>query len=266
MGVLHAVSLLVAFCVLITHCALFNDSILKKTDIYQAHISVVYDLLAKSGCSVDYKQLKREDLMQDRLNHLETTKQVYRKLLKKLTECKRNANATTPATHQVISTETTRLSTIGPTTTSRVPAECQQARNLTESWRKPVVGSGKSPRFQQDYECDFHVNSKGWFRFTGAAGRKLLDKCPQQTTCGSTTSYWTNDVMPQMVGKKKEVRAHGAVLMRKKILFLPRNSINCEYHNIPLLVMRCSMAPDDFIYKLTSYKSAPCSRVFCGMM
>ena len=87
MGVLHAVSLLVAFCVLITHCALFNDSILKKTDIYQAHISVVYDLLAKSGCSVDYKQLKREDLMQDRLNHLETTKQVYRKLLKKLTEC-----------------------------------------------------------------------------------------------------------------------------------------------------------------------------------
>ena len=67
------------------------------------------------------------------------------------------------------------------TNTSRVsaiplPKECITATNLSEAWRTDYNGSdikGGGLNTSRGYACDLRKNL-GWFRFTGAAGKKIL--------------------------------------------------------------------------------------------
>ena len=96
-----------------------------------------------------------------------------------------------------------------------------------------------------------------WFRFTGAAGNRLLDHCVRSAdatglSCGTGAAIWSDAPMPTEVGV---ITAFDA--------FDSYNG-NCKYYTNKCSVMRCSDQPHDLIYRYDDSDSI-CYRGFCGM-
>ena len=93
------------------------------------------------------------------------------------------------------------------------PQECINAQNFTHPARSDAEGhnykvSAYTGHNYLGYSCDFHKDID-WFRFTGQAGRKMLNICPQPYSCGTSISVWTDDDMPTEVGIAKEINGYG---------------------------------------------------------
>ena len=152
--------------------------------------------------------------------------------------------------------------TPAPTTTSPLPqpAECQSAINLTEYWRKDHSGSSIKP-VDGYYNCDTRdmtASGRPWFRFTGAAGNRLLDHCVSSTaegwSCGTGGAIWSDATMPTEVGVVTNFTAFRS----------DNASPYCKYRTLQCSVMRCSDQPHDLIYRYDD-ASTDCYVGFCGM-
>lgn len=140
--------------------------------------------------------------------------------------------------------------------TSLPPSECSAAINLTESWRLDHSGSRikpDGPNSFNGYACDFRKDLQ-WFRFSGAAGSRLLSSPPKPYSCGTYRPYWTDAEMPSSVGDIKMVE-----------VFTPVEEISRAYI-ARVEVMRCSKSPNDFIYRYVGTPATSCYEAFCGMM
>ena len=135
-----------------------------------------------------------------------------------------------------------------------LPIECQSAISLTEYWRHHEAGTGITP--PGGTPCDTHdmINNypePPWFKFAGAAGNTMLDTCPPSRSCGAY-GMWTDAEMPSAIGTAIEVPVYSSF------------QHGCKYKTISVLVMRCSTAAYDFVYKLNQVWTS-CSFTFCGM-
>lgn len=82
--------------------------------------------------------------------------------------------------------------------------------NLTEAWRKDDNGSHLRPK-EGDYACDVALQDDyTWFRFGGAAGRLLSNKCSPSYSCGGHGGFWSDAEMPQNVGELRQVPIYGS--------------------------------------------------------
>ena len=101
--------------------------------------------------------------------------------------------------------------TPAPTTTSPLPqpAECQSAINLTEYWRKDHSGSSIKPiNGNSNYDNEWMVDAgRPWFRFTGAAGNRLVNHCVPGLSCGTVDATWSDAPMPTSIGVIKKFNA-----------------------------------------------------------
>ena len=148
-----------------------------------------------------------------------------------------------------------------PTTTSTqmttsIPSECISAINLTQSWRRDYKGSDIRP-VNGNYNCDTKQmieQGRPWFRFSGAAGNRLLDSCRSLPTwsCGTYLGMWSYDAMPIATGESREIEAYAAYVS------------NCKVNTKKLRVMRCSESQYDYSYKYLRDES--CHFGFCGMV
>ena len=91
-----------------------------------------------------------------------------------------------------------------------------------------------------------------WFRFTGAAGNIMLNRCPPAYSCGTNVGMWTDERMPTLVGVQSSINAYRSW------------SRNCKYFTKRVSVMKCSTNNNfDFIYKYAS--DTVCTLGFCGI-
>ena len=96
-------------------------------------------------------------------------------------------------------------------------------------------------------------------------GRRMLNKCPLDDSCGAASSYWTDGVAPAVVGVPANITAYLSTSFNGR-------DAGCKYQDrdIQLLVMRCS--EHDVIYKYTpsgighAVYHDICAQSFCGMM
>ena len=92
-----------------------------------------------------------------------------------------------------------------------------------------------------------------FFRFTGAAGNRLLDHCVPDYSCGTAAVMWSNAQMPTQIGVLTRIFGYRSF------------SSGCQSHDkIDLSVMRCSDHQYDFIYRYDDSNSG-CNDGFCGM-
>lgn len=145
--------------------------------------------------------------------------------------------------------------TTDPTISKNLLA-CATATNLTESWRVDHTGADFKPHTANSdsgYACDFTKNLE-WFRFTGAAGSVMLDRCPKYQSCGAKYPYWTNERVPAAVGVPYTIKAYGVF-----------GECSDDF-TIKMLIMRCSSSVNDIIYRQISEFYDSCSSAFCGAM
>ena len=167
---------------------------------------------------------------------------------------KTTSKTSTPTTTTTPTTTPTRTTPKTATTTSApLPVECENAINLTESWRLDHSGSNIGP-INGRWNCDTRdmINSgRPWFRFSGSGGTKLLDSCPPKFSCGTAGALWSNSTMPSAIGVVMNFTAQGSYY-------------NCNEYPRQASVMRCSSAPSDFVYRYDD-SSDQCEIGFCGM-
>jgi hypothetical protein len=258
-------ALLTAICVKGGSSDLFDGSVKKEIRIYKAQVAVLDDLLAKECPS--YSLTKRR-IADDHPARLQIQKELYEQLLQKLVDCRNDKakQTTKPATKQTIPTITTEQTTTTtekttPTTATTplpVPEECRKAVNYTQSWRRDHSGSdirGGGPHNRAGYACDLHAGSSEWFRFSGAAGNRMLHSCPKCKSCGTYHPFWTDAAMPSVIGAETTVDVYGVV------------RTDCKSITRQAKVMRCSLdTPHELIYKQTRDFTYACNEAFCGML
>ncbi|XP_067930313.1 uncharacterized protein [Watersipora subatra] len=165
-----------------------------------------------------------------------------------------SAGASTPTPSSTIPAE----QSVSPDHSSPVLApECLTATNFTRAWRSDINQTDIRPGFGEHsidgYSCDLH-NDLEWFRFTEAAGNRLLDTCPPWKTCGTNYPIWSDAELPTQVG------------VASTIFVYVREQYDCRDQAKKALVIRCSWDTDnDLIYKYDSTKYSTCSIGFCGM-
>ena len=87
-----------------------------------------------------------------------------------------------------------------------------------------------------------------------ATGEMMLNKCPEQHSCGTVHGLWTPEEMPKAIGIKTTIIAYTA------------SNINCKHGWKKVDVIRCSWdTSHDFIYKYIGGNELECSHAFCGM-
>ncbi|XP_067947119.1 oncoprotein-induced transcript 3 protein-like [Watersipora subatra] len=149
---------------------------------------------------------------------------------------------------------TTTSTTILPPTTTLSPAlqNCRDATNFSQPWRKD--GNNHLPKDYNynGYACDM-TSALKWFRFTGAAGTQMLNRCPT-TSCGTFFPYWTEDRMPTTVGVETTISAY-----TRNVYEVCR-----KQHRVDVKVIRCSSAAD-YIYRYSGPIRDSCFHAFCGM-
>ena len=143
---------------------------------------ILHDKLIREKCPEPEKLLKKRELLtpsEDKLK-LEVEEELHKKLLAMVIKCRKDKLQTTTVTtasETATSTTTTPASTDFSSTVassaSVQPIECQQAINLTESWRSDNKGN----KLNNGNNCDsdnMKNNGRPWFRFTGPAGKLYL--------------------------------------------------------------------------------------------
>ena len=183
--------------------------------------------------------------------------------LDELIQC-RNRNRPTTTVSATTSTTTTSTSTatstptVSPTTTTTTelpdPIECHNATNFTQHWRLEHRAQNLKPGGEHsfgDYACDYYTLQ--WFRFRGAAGQKMLDRCPPAESCGTYMPLWTDIQLPDKVGERAEGQ------------FYVSYDGHCKHMTHNLSVIRCSEEPADVVYLHHYAPRGDCWAAFCGM-
>ncbi|XP_067934814.1 oncoprotein-induced transcript 3 protein-like [Watersipora subatra] len=218
----------------------------QKLTFYQEKIKDLQQLIL-SRCSKIHSQ-KREINQEVTLSaQVAEEKLFYEKLLKTLLNCLSEE-----------SNNASRILTTSDSTTIPTPHECLTATNLTESWRMDHNGSDirpGGPHSSGGYTCDMHKDLQ-WFRFSGAAGRRMLNKCPMMNSCGTRWPYWTDEKAPEEVGVPATINVYRS--------FAPTAS--CKDRSRTAEVMRCSLETNGLIYRSTDSYYDACIAAFCGMM
>lgn len=230
-------------------CSLKAEVQHQQTDIelymFKHRNKVLLDLLISEGCVDNLTSRVRRSVDKGQAL-LQVEKIVNGNLVDKLVTCRKTKSAAQNNNKQPPTT-----------TTAPVPSECVQALNLTEAWRMDHIGSNLRPvRGQENCDPqDMEKAGRPWFRFTGAAGNRLLNHCVPAMSCGTDLSLWSNDKMPSMVG----------VVTQFKVFAIWEGQ--CKYETLKSSVLRCSDRKNDYIYRweINSEKKHGCDYGFCGM-
>ena len=99
---------------------------------------------------------------------------------------------------------------------------------------------------QNNLTCDNNLVT-GWYRFQGAAGDRMADKCVLQYRCGAERPGWLNGAHPGI--------AEGVVT--RTVCYSYRNNC-CDQRNV-IKVKNCGSY---YVYELP--KSRSCSFRYCG--
>ena len=257
MEALLVAAVVVTSCMPVSQSTLIADKLGDDSTINNKQLLVIHQELERACPS--FVKTRRALINRDHPMHIEIQKELYQQLWKELRRCKQlAAQKTTPAVkpNSTPKEQATPKRQTTPKPKVRRPLECRNAVQFKESWRKDHDGSNLKPGGPcslNGYACDLSFNAT-WFQFKGAAGNMMLDRCPKENSCGASVAMWTDWTMPQEVGVVARVNAHGL------------RGDNCKYLTEMIRVMRCSYdKPNDFIYKLTSPRSANCEIAFCGM-
>ncbi|XP_067934016.1 oncoprotein-induced transcript 3 protein-like [Watersipora subatra] len=234
----------------------------------KSYFAIVLTLLVAASASQDlYKKNELKDTNEEKINiimsrvnmhcHAMTEHQpesrkkravdlLHAVLLQALVDCQEengDANPTTPAPTE--SAEDDELD----------PCSFSLTVNLTEYWRRDDEGSNIRP-VNDFYACDRSLQGNTqWFRFQGAAGQQLSNRCAPAYSCGGHGGFWSNAEMPSEPGEVRSVPIYGSW------------TGNCRWYTWPvanpLTVKRCSNRSGDFVYKVQGTSS--CYWTFCGM-
>ena len=132
--------------------------------------------------------------------------------------------------------------------------ECLLAINLTEIWRADHNGNGLRRKDGQ-LNCDTEPmvkQGRPWFRFSGAAGNRLLDSCPPINSCGTIDGMWSDEVMPKRKGEIRQINVFASA------------GYQCKRFTYKLKVKKCSRRRHDYVYRYLG--DSHCYLSFCGMM
>ena len=209
---------------------------------YKERVKIIYSLLDRECPGWENINEQKRNAIGS-LDQLDVEKTLYNNLFDQLIKCRQTDKATTTT------------STMDPIKAN--VEECKNAMNFTESWR--LDHAGRNLRAggylsRNGYACDIYT--KEWFRFSGAAGSRMLNTCPAHKSCGTYAPYWTDDKMPDKVGERLDVKVHYT------------SQDKCRGGYKALSVIRCSEKPNDLIYKYNLRAGSnvyPCAAAFCGM-
>lgn len=221
----------------VSRCSLFDPSANRELELYKKQVEIVHNMLLAEKCpDPGLKAPERREILSSSDSdsiHVAVQKKLYGWLVDKLTECRRNKDPP-------------------------LPYECENAVNLTESWRLDHNASDIKPTInnhnQYWYNCDSEDMIKAgrpWFRFSESAGNKLADWCIPHDSCGTSVSLWSDDTMPSDVGVVTAFSVYGEY------------EGNCKNWAFNASVVRCSDAAGDFAYKYDD--DYGCFLGFCGM-
>ena len=209
-------------------------------------VEITHDQLLAEGCpDLRLDEAKRSLLSTSKTRvHLQMQTKLYEHLLDLIISC-RDSRASN-----------TSLSALIPSTTSPIPSECLTAQNLSEPWRvdhnssdiKPINGyyNGDVVRMIKE--------GRPWFRFTAAAGNRMLDRCVPKYSCGTAMPYFSNSTMRSALGVPTVIDVYA----------LARPKGPCDENQDKVRVMRCSLGSSDFIYQYV-WNETFYSYGFCGM-
>ena len=121
-----------------------------------------------------------------------------------------------------------------------VLSECQNYVNLNSADRKITYTTIR-------YYCDSSIGP-GWFRFDGAAGKRMASSCPPEHRCGTYATGWLTGGHPSV--------ADGQVT--RTVCF--HYSGNCCYWSTNIQVRNCGLY---FVYYLSG-TPVGCNLRYCG--
>ena len=91
-----------------------------------------------------------------------------------------------------------------------------------------------------------------YYHYVFYIGNQLLNRCPEPYSCGTYASLWSDETVPQEVGKVFNISVYSVA------------RAICKHHTWSVQAMRCSLdTPHDIIYKAPG--SSECKVAFCGM-
>jgi len=128
--------------------------------------------------------------------------------------------------------------------------ECNTYKVLSEADR----AQGQIVIDDSNYRCDRDDLVSGWYRFQGAAGDQMADKCIPTNFCGTNYPGWLNGSHPTV--------AEGVVT--RKVCYHYSNyywygSSSCCYYSNNIRVRNCGAF---FVYELQ--KPPYCDLRYCG--
>ena len=103
----------------------------------------------------------------------------------------------------------------------------------------------------RNYRCDRDDLAPGWYRFQGAAGDRMAEKCVPIDHCGTRWPGWLNGINPTV--------ADGVVTRRVCYERYLGGSNNCCYWSNNIAVRNCGAF---FVYELQ--KPPDCFLRYCG--
>lgn len=244
---------------LVVALATINCTVLSRSSagdelkIYDAKILALQKILADECPQLAAGRRRQLDGLDVSSISLTVAKTAYSTLLGKLVECKKAQVERATSTNTILPTSTSTPTTTAPVA---IPSECLAAANYSEAWRRDHRGSdlkAGGPHSILGYACDLNKADTQWFRFTCAAGSRILDYCPRWFSCGTMKPLWSDEPMPGVVGVSERV----------KVFAVERGFCKQETHTME--VMRCSYdTPHDFIYRQDSNYPGGCAYAFCG--
>ena len=126
-----------------------------------------------------------------------------------------------------------------------VLSECQHHETLNSADRKTT---SYSYYHGNNIYCDSFIGP-GWFRFHGAAGKRMASSCPPTWRCSTHATGWLSGGHPSV--------ADG--LVNRKVCFHWAN--NCCKYSTNIQVRNCG---SHFVYYLSGTPHDHCSLRYCG--
>jgi len=120
-----------------------------------------------------------------------------------------------------------------------VPPGCQSYQILNSADRKETYGGGE--------ECDHDIIGPGWYRFEGAAGKRMATSCTKQDRCNTRVTGWLNGTHPTV--------AEGQVTRQVCFSFYG----NCCHWSTYIKVRNCGSY---YVYYLNGVPH--CNARYCG--
>ena len=91
-------------------------------------------------------------------------------------------------------------------------------------------------------------------------GRRMLNTCPPEKSCGTWYPIWTDEEAPEDVLSPAAINVYASYYQPGGV------SSWCKYNTHLVEVMRCSLDTDyDLIYRYIGGYISSCDAAFCGM-